>query len=226
MGEPVGTRIIRDVDLPPNPTLKSKIPIGAVVPQEKERVKKKKVIKGAAVKRKKSLGKKFTETFLGESGKSVKEFIIHDVAIPSAKNLICDIFGWGGFAEKLLFGTTNGRRPVGANPARMGNAQYTPYGAITKPQITGGRQVVNNRATHNFDDIELVNRGDAEEVLGQLVDFTIDYGQATVADLYDLVGITSTFADNKYGWKDLSNASIGRVRNGYILNLPRTQVLE
>jgi hypothetical protein len=83
-----------------------------------------------------------------------------------------------------------------------------------------------NRAHHNFDDIILSSRGEAEEVLSQLVDMTLDYGQATVADLYDLVGITSEYTDRDWGWENLSSASVSRVRDGYMLNLPRTILLK
>ncbi len=230
MPEPVGTpRVIRNSDYPSNAikTEKEK-------PAE-ERVKKEKVVKGKVLKRKKTLGKKIAETFLGDTGKSVKEFLVHDVAVPSIKNFICDIVGWNGFMERLLFGTTNGRRVN--NPARPGQNGYVNYSGITRQVgnivvsgVQGGgrgpvQNTINNRAVHNFDDMVFVNRGDADEVLGNLVDAVMDFGQATVADLYDFAGIDSVFTDHKYGWRDLSMASISRVKNGWLLNLPRTEVL-
>ena len=47
------------------------------------------------------------------------------------------------------------------------------------------------------------------------------YGSATVADLYDLVGITCNYTDNKYGWTNLRNAEPIRVRDGYMLKMPK-----
>jgi hypothetical protein len=82
------------------------------------------------------------------------------------------------------------------------------------------------RAKHDFDEVVLESRGEAEEVLSNLVDSIIDYGQATVADFYDLVGIATNFVDGKWGWTDLRNASVSRVRGGYLINLPRTQPLD
>ena len=78
-----------------------------------------------------------------------------------------------------------------------------------------------NRARHNFDDIILESRGEAEEVLSHLVDLTEDYGMASVADLYDLVGVTSNFTDNKYGWTNVADGYIDRTRDGYCIRLPR-----
>ena len=47
------------------------------------------------------------------------------------------------------------------------------------------------------------------------------YGLVRVADLYDLVGITGNYTDNKYGWTNIRNAEIVRVRDGYMIKMPR-----
>ena len=54
--------------------------------------------------------------------------------------------------------------------------------------------------------------------MGELIDV---YGQVTVADLYDLVGVTGNYTDNKYGWTNIRNAETIRVRDGYMLKLPK-----
>mgnify|MGYP006874877087 FL=1 len=48
----------------------------------------------------------------------------------------------------------------------------------------------------------------------------------SVADLYDLVGITGKVTDNNFGWTDLRNASVTRDRDGYLINLPRAIALD
>ena len=47
------------------------------------------------------------------------------------------------------------------------------------------------------------------------------YGLVSVADLYELVGITGSYTDNKYGWYDIRSASVVRVRDGYLLKFPK-----
>lgn len=47
------------------------------------------------------------------------------------------------------------------------------------------------------------------------------YGMVSVADLYDLVGINGSYTDNKYGWTHLRSADVQRVRDGYLLKLPK-----
>ena len=193
-----------------------------------------KVITGSVKQQKRSFSKKLAETFLEDDTKSVGSYIFHDVLIPAAKALISDMVGGG--LEMLLFGEKRGR-----NTRREGNRSYTSYGSYSRSSDRdrerdrerdrdrdhGKREISRtSRARHDFDDIVLETRGEAEEVLSLLVDLTVEYRQATVADLYDLVGISSNFTDNKYGWTDLRNAYVSRVRGGYLINLPRTEALD
>ena len=64
-------------------------------------------------------------------------------------------------------------------------------------------------------------RKEAEEVLDRMDDLIDTYGVVSVADLYDLVGISGNYTDNKYGWTNLRNADVQRVRDGYLLKLPK-----
>ena len=139
--------------------------------------------------------------------------------------MIFDAFSGG--LEMSLFGERKGSRT-----SRDRNKSYVAYdkasyAGIRDKDPRGGRTISKvGRTRHDFDEIILDTRGEAEEVLSTLVDLTIDYDMATVADLYDLVGIDSNFTDNKYGWTDLRNASVSRVRGGYLINLPHTQPLD
>jgi hypothetical protein len=79
---------------------------------------------------------------------------------------------------------------------------------------------------HDFDDIIIPTRGEAELVLDKLIDLTIDYREATVADLYELTGVDAAFTDRKYGWRDLRSAKVVRCKTGYIIDLPPTELLD
>lgn len=68
-------------------------------------------------------------------------------------------------------------------------------------------------------------QGEAEDVLMSLNELIDVYGKASVADLYDLVGISGRYTDVKYGWTNLMTASHTRVRDGYLLKLPRVMPL-
>ena len=67
------------------------------------------------------------------------------------------------------------------------------------------------------------NRGDAELVKQQMKDVIARYGVVTIADMYEMAdpNLTAPYTSHKYGWMDVSGAEAMRVRDGYILKLPR-----
>jgi hypothetical protein len=188
-----------------------------------ERVRK--VIKGPIKKKKRGLFRRFTNLLLEDDTKSVGDYVVHDVLIPAAKNMVCDIIGWGGFAEILLFGEK--RR---SHARREGGRTFVNYGSFHRSsdrERDRPRDISRSgRSRHDFDEIVIETRGEAEEVLSHLVDLTIDYGMASVADFYDLLGVESNHTDRNWGWTDLHNASVSRVRDGYVINLPRTRPID
>lgn len=201
-----GMKDIRE-EFPPN-SHKSK---------DKKEKKVQQVTTNKVIRKKKSLGKRFADTFIGEDIDNVASYIIHDVLVPAAKSTISDSVQ--GAIEMLLFGERRGNRT-----ARDRGRSYVSYDKKSYPPERNISKT--NRARHNFDDIVLTTRGEAEEVLSHLVDLTIDYGQASVGDLYDLVGITGDFTDNKWGWLDLGSASVRRGRDGYLLVLPKPILID
>ena len=187
-----------------------------------------KVVTGSVKQQKRGLGRRIAETFIEDNTKTVGDYVVHDVLVPAAKTMISDMVGGG--IEMLLFG---GRR--GSRTTRDGGRSYVNYNSLSyRPQNrevlgkTGGIREISrtSRARHDFGEIILETRGEAEEVLSLLVEAVDQYGVASVADLYELVGIASSFTDNKYGWTDLRNAGVNRVRGGYLINLPRTVCIE
>jgi hypothetical protein len=79
---------------------------------------------------------------------------------------------------------------------------------------------------YSYDDVTIDNRGEAEMLLREMKNTINRYGMVRVADLYDFVGITGDPTDNKYGWTDLRNVEVVRVRNGYKLDLPRAMPID
>lgn len=189
------------------------------VRSQKEEKKIEKVIQGKVVTRKKTLGRKFGDLFLGDSSGGVMSYVVNDILIPAMKSTVSDMVCGG---VEMLLGTTRGSRS-----RRDKGKSYVSYSSYYKSDRDERREPsMRNRTRHDFDDIILDSRGEAEEVLSHLVDLTEDYGMATVSDLYDLVGMTGSFTDNKYGWTNLSNATITRVRDGYLIDLPKTSLLD
>lgn len=164
--------------------------------------------------RKKSLGKKFKETFIGGDAKEAGKYAVLQVLVPAAKDALADALTQG--FEKVIFGESRGgprrRSPTG------GNGGYVAYNRMSQggnPRSMSSRA----RATHDFGEIILPTRQDCEDVLDRLFDIAGKYESVTVADLYDLVGIRSTSVDKTWGWTDLRGTQIAKVRSGYMLDI-------
>ena len=83
------------------------------------------------------------------------------------------------------------------------------------------------RSSEPRDDIYILNsRTEAEEVLEKLRNILTDYGSVTVVDYKELIGIISSFKENKLGWTDLSNAEIIRSFDGWTVVLPKPKKLD
>ena len=82
------------------------------------------------------------------------------------------------------------------------------------------------RTGYEYEDVVLDNRGDAEDVLLEMESILDEYHMVRVSDLYELVGITGKWTDNKYGWTDLRTARVDHVRDGYLIRLPRAKPLD
>lgn len=177
------------------------------------------IVTGGAVKqRKKSLGKKIAETFTGDDAKNVVRFVFLDVAVPAAKNMLSDMVSEG--IERFLFGESSGRRSRSVSPTRIGN--YTPYNRIVESKPEPRRELSRRaKATHDFGEIIIPNRAEAEAVIERLVDTIEQYGTATVADLLDLLDLNTNFTDNKWGWTEPRGMGIDRARDGFLLVLPQ-----
>lgn len=198
----------------------------ATVPKDGERPKQTQIIKTKATIRKKSPLVRFREVFFGDDARSVASYVAQDVLLPAAKDMISDAVTQT--VERILFGDSS---PARRSTSRSSNASYTPYHRASanykKSNGTSDRRGDRRkRASHDFDDIEFDSRAEAEVVLDRLYDLVNDYDYATVSDLYDLVGIDAKFTDENYGWYDLRGSTIRRIRSGYILDLPKPEVLE
>ena len=190
------------------------------------------IIEGEVIRRKKPLSKRFAETFIGGDAKTVGLYIVYDVLLPAVKDTLADAMSQG--VERMLFGEARSTSRRGSRSS--GSNSYISYNRYAPNQPSNQRDRYSRpeppgmsrraRATHDFDEIVLGTRAEAEEVIDQLFAILERYESVAVFDLYELVGITNTPQDEKWGWSDLRGASVSRVRNGYLLNLPKTEPLD
>lgn len=173
------------------------------------------VTKGRVVKKKKNEIQKFADLFFAEDKDSIKSFIFRELFIPECKKIISDI------VDALLYGATEKRSRERRPGSRIA------YNSIVDDDYRGRRNYAAVRGPgYDYGDIILDSRGDAEMLLTQLDAIIEQYGTASVADLYDLMGTTHSYTDNDYGWSNIATSEAVRLRDGtYTIKLPKAKPL-
>lgn len=181
--------------------------------KEEQKEKIEKVISGSAKVKKKNEIKKFADIFISEDVGNVKSYILMDVLVPAIKKAISDIITNG--IDMILYGET-GRAKKDSNASKVSYRNYY--------DKTNDRRDIDSSKTisgYSYNDIILNNRNEANDVLIRMDELISTYGLVSVADLYDLVGITGNYTDNRYGWTNIRSATVIQVRDGYMLKLPK-----
>ena len=174
-----------------------------------------KVVSGKTSTKKKSGIRKLSDTFLSEDVSNVKSYIFSEVLLPAAKKLVSDIVTNG--TNMLLYGEIKNKK---------GNSSKVSYSRYYDDRSRDYRSPV-VRNNFDYDEIIFETRGDAEAVLDAMYYILNQYKVVSVAELYDLASITThNYTCNNYGWIDLRGSSVVRVRDGYILKLPRALAID
>lgn len=194
-------------------------------PTEEENLGKKKVdkvVSGSVKTKKKSSLSKFADTFIEEDKDTVIGYLLSEVLIPSFKKMVSDTIKTG--IDKMLYGDAEVSRSNSPASKISYSKYYNDKSSYSRSSSTA--PVTNRRDTYEYNNIVLETRGDAEAVLMGMDDIIAKYEIVSVADLYDLVGIAGSYTDYKYGWTDIRSARIERVRDGYVIRMPKALPLD
>lgn len=194
--------------------------------QPREKVER--VTSAEAVRRKRGLGQKFKDTFMPGDAKSVTEHVVQAVILPGIRDLLFNTLSDG--IERMFFGESHRPRTPTLPSSAYGRVNYptTAYNRMSTSSATApqAQRMLSRgaRARHNFDDLVIPSRQEAEEVLDRMFDMLSKYGRVEVSVLYELTGIQSSHTDMKWGWTDLRGAKAVRLRNGgFLLDLPEPE---
>lgn len=168
--------------------------------------------------------RRFLDYVFAESPKALGAKIARDVIVPRIKA------GFEEAANSFLAGMLWGEgasRPmsniVRSAALRGGGVNYA---GMSQPQsINQARQALTTRSSGNYQDLVLPTQNEAEVLLANMYDLHNQYRVVAVADLYELAGISPQISDNSYGWSSLEGARISKVREGYLLELPRPTLI-
>lgn len=173
----------------------------------------KKVVTGPVSTKKKSEASKIASKFISEDSANLKSYLVDDLIIPTLKKLVvnalCD-------SVETIFGVNS--RGGRDRDGRRDERPYVSYRSYSERR--DDRR--DDRPSHRFDydQIEFSSRGEAESVLDEMYDTIRRYKIVTVADMYDMCGLTAPYTARNYGWTSIRNAEVKRVRNGkYVIDI-------
>ena len=194
-------------------------------PSEKKDVAR--VTRSKATLRKKPLRKRFAEAFTGDGNKGVLEYVFLDVMVPGIKDIVADASTTA--IERSLFGDSLDR-----SSRRRRGGGYTSYNRMSSARPSRTRRDRDDdrrdrrpsRRSSDIPEIILDSRVEADEVVDSMFELISKYEVATMRDLLSLVGEPHNAIDEDWGWTDLRGARIHKVRDGYLLDLPRPEPLD
>lgn len=189
-----------------------------------KQVEQRKVVSGEVKIKKKNEMQRLADVFLAEDIADIKSYVVKEVVVPAIKKTISDTIS-GIFdiirnsVDTALFGETGRRRS---------SSVKVPYNSIYDNRRTDRVIVQDNRPRTrlDYDSLLYPTRGDAELVLDQMEESIKDYGFVTVFDLYDFAGVDPPYISRDYGWTDIRSSAVMKVRDGYVLKLPKALPLD
>lgn len=181
--------------------------------EEKEKKKIEKVVTTPVKVKKKGELRKLRDVFISEDAGNLKTYVFMDILVPTIKKAISDIVRDG--VDMILYGES-GRS--GKDRRSSSYVSYRDYSSSSRDRDRDRSP----RRGREIDDIVIESRREAEDVLSNLDGIMEAYKVVSVADYYDLLGVTPEYTDNRYGWTNIRNAEVVRAREGgYIVKMPR-----
>lgn len=212
-------------DYPSNSNKAKTAKAQASAPQEK-RVKK--VVTSPVIIKEKTKAQKFLGNFIAKDASDIKEYLVQEVLIPTVKDTI-----WAAITntvEMTLWGGTGRARRSGTSNLGSRVRNFTDYCTISSKDTRRYNDRYDDEPRSvGFDPEDIVFRTltDAEAVLDQMAACIEQWDKVSVNELYDMVGRTApSHTATRYGWTYLdAGCKPVRVRDGYILKLPKARPL-
>lgn len=186
-------------------------------------------LKGTVVAKKPSFITKLKETFIADDARDVGDYIVWDILVPTIKRTIRDVIV--GSTDRVFLGTSSPNSSSSLYRERgITYVKHTDYSSASKTRIRNDIRPQSTRPSTrtNFHLNEIVfdNYDDASAVLERLVDYLETYGKVSVDDYFDLVGQSSDYTAQNWGWTSLASATIVNTFGGYFIKLPNPIVIK
>lgn len=181
-----------------------------------------KVVTGDVIKKKRSVGRRFKDIFFSGDFTGVTRYVASDVLLPALKNMVVDTTRTG--VERMVYGESISRRRSndGRSRIRYDNPMRDPRTRTMLPDQPP-HPPPGRRGRYDTGEIIVSTRSEAETVVERLTEIIEKYDVASVADLYELLGLPTNYVDNKWGWSVLQYVDIRQNRDGWLIDLPTVE---
>ena len=180
---------------------------------------------------KKTLSDKAKDLLTGPAAKDAVNYIVHDVMIPSIKDLAFNT--WTRSAERIFYGQSTPPRRYGSGGGISPRYSYnSPVRRDSYPGPMGRNPQTNRPVVHTVQrsnrlgDVIVSSHSEASLVVERLCDICDQYEFATVSDLNALLGIASNSTDTEWGWTALGGAQVRQTPDGFLVDLPDPMYLK
>lgn len=187
--------------------------------------------KGEVSVKKPSKFDRFKSVFISDDAKDVGTYILWDIVIPTIRRTIRDVIV--GSADRIFLGASG---PAPSSMYRERGNTYVRHTDYTRPSsrsIVARNQEPQpvyskyaSRTNFHLNDIVFKEREDAEAVLEQLVNYIDTYGRVSVDFYFSIIGTTTDYTAQNWGWTDLSDAIVQGTLDGYFIRLPNPVVIK
>lgn len=189
--------------------------------QETQRTKRKSVVtKKGVIKEKTGFGR-IIDRFIPTSLDNIGNHIFEEYVVPAIGNTLVDTISY-------IFDLKRGSSKGTYSGASYRNYYESGSRSGRNKDRDRDDDVETNDPVHKYRNITFDFRQDAMAVLDEMQTILDQYPSVSVADLYDIAGITNNnYTANKYGWTSLERADVKHARGGgYRLVLPRAIPLD
>jgi hypothetical protein len=175
------------------------------------------------------LGRLVTGIMGPEGLPSIGTYVNDEIIKPAVKNIIFDAIT-SGLSRALNMDYRQNRG--GYTPYNRSSSQPRRPGTNYSNNYNNSRQQPEERkpirpARYGVEDYVIEDKFDAANVLTTLTEAADKYDNVSVADYYDLIGASSQYTDNTYGWTidTIVHARIMPVYGGFIIKFPPVEVI-
>lgn len=174
---------------------------------------------------------KLTSNLISRESDNIGDYVLWEVLIPAAKTTIQE--GLITAIEMIFHGGAATGRRSRRDKSHISYGSYYGGGGRRKPwqDRYGPTERDGHYATgysNRLDGIYFEFGEEADGVLEELHNLLDRYEQVSIADYYELAGIANMIepTDHGWGWTSLSGSRIVTTRHGFMINLPRYELLD